>query len=431
MYQSIINQTSYGRTLFHCLLLFLTLGACTNETVTNGAPALNDKGNQIVIGTIDTLYSKVLGETRTLWIHVPESLQGSFLTNKRGYPVLYLLDAEVNFHSVVGTLHNLSRDNWNCKVPQMIVVGITNTNRFRDLSPTHVDSALGMDKRFASETGGGERFTAFVEKELMPYIEKRYRTQPYRLLIGHSLAGLYGIHTLLTHPKLFQSCIAIDPSLHWDHQKLLEQYKKLLSREKWNGSSLYLAIARNWPSSLDTSDIRKSKDEEYINQRCLLSFTEVLRSHPHNGMNSSYNYYREEDHVSVPHIAIYDGLRYIFRNFELPSYTDLHAKQFNADSFIRVRYEQLYKESGYRFDPPEVPLYLKIINLLSENKPDKAYPLIQIMMKHYPNTHVYWSLGEYHKLKGNKALAIENFKKSLEFEEDPGVREELDELQRN
>jgi len=413
---------------FLCISITIIFSCCAEGQDSKVKSPVKENANKIVIGTIDTLYSKILGESRTFWVHVPDSIPGPFFTNKLGYPVLYVLDAEVNFQSVVGTLHNLSRDNWNCRTPQMIVVGITNTNRFRDFSPTHVDSALGMDKQFASVTGGGENFTSFLEQELMPYIESKYKTQPYRLLIGHSLGGLFAVNTMINHAKLFNSYIAIDPSLHWDNQQLLNLSKEQLQQKKWLGKSIYLAIARNWEASLDTSDIRQTESKEYMNQRCLLFFTDILRKNQGNGLNWNYKYYSDEDHVTVPHIAIYDGLRFIFKNFELPTYTDLHAKQFNSDSFITRRYEALYAESGYRFAPPEIPLYLKIINLLNEKESDKALPLIKIMLKHYPNSHASWSMGEYYKLKGDTARAIEYFTKALAYEDDPGVRQELNEL---
>jgi predicted alpha/beta superfamily hydrolase len=107
------------------------------------------------------------------------------------YPVVYLLDADAHFESVVGMIRQLSEINGNTNCPAMIVVAIPNTDRTRDLTPTHIVSDLpNMYSNFSKNTGGGENFVAFMEKELMPHIDSVYPTQPYRLLIGHSFGGL-------------------------------------------------------------------------------------------------------------------------------------------------------------------------------------------------------------------------------------------------
>src|SRR6201999_1400890 len=97
-------------------------------------------------------------------------------------------------------------------------------------------------------TGGGENFTAFIEKELMPHIDSLYPTAPYRILIGHSLGGLMVINTMVNHPNLFSAYIAIDPSMWWDDRKLLQQTATVLTREKFTGKTLFLAIANTMPA---------------------------------------------------------------------------------------------------------------------------------------------------------------------------------------
>lgn len=86
----------------------------------------------------------------------------------------------------------------------MIVVGIPNTDRIRDLTPTHVNAALPYtDSLMLKTTGGGERFVLFIEKELMPHIDSLYPAQPYKILTGHSFGGLTVINVAINHTKLF------------------------------------------------------------------------------------------------------------------------------------------------------------------------------------------------------------------------------------
>jgi len=142
--------------------------------------------NKIVIGKIDSVYSTTLKENRKIWVYTPNDDPG----NKQHYPVLYLLDGEGHFQSVAGMIQQLSQVNGNTIVPEMIIVGIPNTDRTRDLTPTHITSDLPMmDSGFSKNTGGGENFAAFLEKELIPYIDSKYQTQPFRLLVGHSFGG--------------------------------------------------------------------------------------------------------------------------------------------------------------------------------------------------------------------------------------------------
>lgn len=169
--------------LLYSILFFFVLTTTKSQIV-----------DKISIGTIDKVYSPTLKEERKIWIYNPAN--GN---NTEHFPVLYLLDAEDYFFATVGIIKQMT-GRW----PSMIVVGITNTNRSRDLTPTSDNTP---------NSGGGSQFMRFIEKELMPHIDSLYPTAPYRLFSGHSLGGLTVINTLITNPKLFNAYIAIDPSL--------------------------------------------------------------------------------------------------------------------------------------------------------------------------------------------------------------------------
>jgi predicted alpha/beta superfamily hydrolase len=146
----------------------------------------------IVIGKLDSIQSKTLNEKRKIWVHVPAGASSG-----QRYPVVYLLDGDAHFTSVVGMIEQLSTVNGNSICPEMIVVAIPNTDRTRDLTPTHAGVSGYVDSNFVRTSGGGEKFLAFIEKELMPHIDSLYPTAPYKMLIGHSLGGLIVIHTTL------------------------------------------------------------------------------------------------------------------------------------------------------------------------------------------------------------------------------------------
>jgi predicted alpha/beta superfamily hydrolase len=105
----------------------------------------------------------------------------------------------------------------------MIVIGITNTNRDRDLKPT-IKNLKGNPN---PDSGGGDNFMNFIEKELIPHIDSIYPTAPYRIFSGHSLGGLTVINTFLNNTQLFNAYIAIDPSLWWNNQALVKQAQEV------------------------------------------------------------------------------------------------------------------------------------------------------------------------------------------------------------
>jgi predicted alpha/beta superfamily hydrolase len=144
------------------------------------------KDNKIVIGTIDTVFSNILKEKRTIYIHVPDGDK-----NQR-YPVLYILDGETHFQSAVAIVEQISGI-----IPNMVIVGIINTDRERDLTPTHVNPDRFVNEGEARHTGGGDKFISFIEKELIPYVDSKYPSTSYRVFSGHSLGGLTVVNAFI------------------------------------------------------------------------------------------------------------------------------------------------------------------------------------------------------------------------------------------
>jgi len=143
------------------------------------------------IGVVDSVWSATLDEHRPYLVYTPPSYTDTTVTPQR-YPVLYLLDGDAHFHSVSGLVQILGTGvNGTYAIPEMIVVAIPNTNRTRDLTPTHTTAGLNGEETPAFELSGGNGdFFAFLENELIPEIEAEYRTEPYRVFVGHSFGGI-------------------------------------------------------------------------------------------------------------------------------------------------------------------------------------------------------------------------------------------------
>ncbi|MEP7144235.1 MAG: alpha/beta hydrolase-fold protein, partial [Ferruginibacter sp.] len=173
------------------------------------------ENNPFTIGFEKSAPSKILGEQRKVWIHIPNSNGGNENTGRGGYPVIYLLDGDANFNSIVSLTEFMSTAGL---CPPMIVVGILHPARMTDLT-------FGTDKETPGVVGRGEKFMLYVEKELMPYIESNYPTASYRTFIGHSVGGLTVVHTLIHHPDLFNAYVSLDGALWWNNQQIVTEAK--------------------------------------------------------------------------------------------------------------------------------------------------------------------------------------------------------------
>lgn len=201
---------------YNLLFCFLLLGCSNSAQVTDPIPAHYSF-------TID---SKKVEETRTINVWLPQE----YKTTTDSLPVMYMADGGVkeDFPHIANTFAQLIKDK---KIPPMILVGIENTQRRRDLTgPTEVKK----DKEIAPIVGGSESFRDFIKDELFPEINKRYRTTDKKGILGESLSGLFVVETFFLKPEMFDYCIAFDPSLWWNNHYLVRTAKEHLD---------------NWPTS--------------------------------------------------------------------------------------------------------------------------------------------------------------------------------------
>jgi predicted alpha/beta superfamily hydrolase len=160
---------------------------------------------QITIGQKKVIHSNILNEDRTYQVYLPASYNWAL---DRSYPVLYVLDGESNFLHTIGSVSFLSAQG---EIPELIVVAITSKIRIRDFTQTDWSSHW---------IGGGsaKKFKSFLSEELIPKIEKDYRTNTFRILSGTSASGQFALYALTSEPSLFNAYIVVSPSLYWDNE---------------------------------------------------------------------------------------------------------------------------------------------------------------------------------------------------------------------
>ncbi|MDR2064537.1 MAG: alpha/beta hydrolase [Prevotellaceae bacterium] len=255
----------------------------------------------ICTGKEDSIYSHALQEERTYWIHLPESYADSV---QKKYSVIYLLDGDLFFHALVAAQRLYSQGRQPL-MPECIIIGILNTDRTRDLTPSK--SAYRRDgKRYDGDReigGGSELFTSYLTDELRIKINKKYRTNNINIIVGHSFGGLFALNTLMYHPQLFDIYVVLDPSFWWDNGKIQKEADKLFETKQFNHIKLYLGIAAKIRP--DANNINSNIAGSFINN--------ILPKAIKNGLQVNYKIFSDESHGTVPIPGISDALKIIFQ----------------------------------------------------------------------------------------------------------------------
>jgi hypothetical protein len=260
--------------------------------------AQSSSAKPFVLGVIDEIQSEQLGEKRILNVYLPE---GYSKNDTLKYPVIYLLDgsADEDFIHVVG-LVQFNTFPWINRIPKSIVVGIANVDRRRDFTyPT----TLEQDKKRYKTAGKSEKFIAFLEKELQPYIEHTYKTTPSKTIIGQSLGGLLATEISLKKPTLFNKYIIISPSIWWDNLSLLKQPSLLLEEHFKQKTDIYIGVGKE---GLSPSDIPHVME---VDANLLVDKIQSTKS---KNVTVYFDYLPQEDHATVTHQAIFNAMRLLY-----------------------------------------------------------------------------------------------------------------------
>jgi predicted alpha/beta superfamily hydrolase len=365
------------------LLLFANLESASAQTVKISS----------VTHERHIIKSKVLDEERSVLVYVPES----YARGGQKYPVVYMLDGHGAFLSLMpGTLDHLT---WSGHIPEMILVSLQNTNRTRDLTPTKSPRSPG--------SGGSDKFLEFIETEVMPLIEQKYRTQPFRIFAGHSLGGLQVVYAFLSRPELFQAYIAGSPVLHWDNNFVIKRAEEVFKQKRAWKKTMFLALGDE-PNYKDGFNAFKSL---------------LARVKP-DDFDYEFRNMPEENHTSVSGQAYYLGLRKIYAGWLPPTSGSL--RDFEG------HYKKLSERFGYPIAIPENILNTIGYQLLGANQTNEAIDVFKRNIELYPDSvNVYDSLAEAYERAGQFEAAGKNYEKALSLADKNGNREQGQAIRRN
>ena len=272
------------------LLIFSTTLFAQSKPEGNSKP--------FILGQIDEIFSKELGENRILNIYLPDGYQKDEMNI---YPVIYLLDgsADEDFIHVAGLIQ-FNNFSWINRVPKSIIVGIANIDRKRDFTyPTRIEKDL---KRYPS-SGKSDQFITFIEKELQPYINQKFRTNDSKMIIGQSLGGLLATEILFKKPSLFNQYIIISPSLWWDNGSLLNATSEIFQENFLQKTAVYIGVGKE---GLAPSDI------PHVMEVDANLLAEKIKGTKSKNLQVYFDYLPQEDHATITHQAVFNALRLLY-----------------------------------------------------------------------------------------------------------------------
>ncbi len=335
---------------------------------------------KVVVGQIHAMQSAVLKEERKYRVYLPESYAWA---KDRTYPVLYLLDGQSQFLHTAAAVDFLAA---NGEIPEMIVVGLDSTVRIRDFTPTDwPEMWVGG--------GGAPHFKRFLSTELIPTIERAYRTDGFRVISGPSAGGLFALYCLTAEPSLFRAYFALSPSLDWDHNWPQRSLEKAFESTPKLEAFLYVARADDAGRPLE--------DYERLVQ--------TLKTKSPQGFRWFSQAFPDETHSGVSLIAQIDALRRLYQGYRF--HPDLLPKGL---AHAEQHFKDVSKKVGWPFAIPESVMNEFGYIALTQGKNPDAIRLFRRNVEANPNSaNAYDSLADGYAKAGKWKDAVEASEKAV------------------
>lgn len=337
------------------------------------------------------LHSDILNEERQILIHLPND----YKTSSGKYPVMIILDAE-DVQRFAQSIAAITFYSGVRRMPKMIIVGIPNTNRTRDISPYKIKQR--------PSSGGGRAFLEFITLELFSYLEEQYRCAQYRILFGGSSAGTFTLYSLCRSPELINAFIASRPALNstsettWDSELFFSDLCEFLKTENYLGKSLYIDYG--------------GREDDFHDPKPIHRLTDVIMKLTQGSFRCNIQKIKESGYRSAESLA--NGLLWIFKDWYYP------ADSLYIDGFKGIKNHAIKLSSVFNY-PINVADILSEDGLnmfgyrfLEQNNIDEAIHLFRYTTEMYPESwNIFESLGEAYMQAGEKEEAVKAYKKSL------------------
>jgi len=335
-------------------------------------------GASVKLGNVRIIHSQILNEDRPVFVALPFDYGKGKL-----HPVLYVMDGRSSFLPAVSASDFLAKTG---RMPSVIIVAVLNTNRNRDFTPV---PAKGW-----TYAGGGDKFLDFMETELIPFVDREYRTTGFRIFSGHSLCGMFAVHVLTQRPGLFDDILAMSPAVGYENEYTLDQLEKLLKKPYPTSLQLFISLG-NEPGYT----------------KSLNRLTDLLKLDSAHSIQWKYREYPELTHGTIPFKSFYDGLSFVCRDWPLTK----NLAKLGLEG-LKQHYAAINKRYGTSIVPSETAINQLGYNLLQQSSLKKAIRVFEYNVGLHPDSaNVYDSLGEALEASGNIRKALLNYSKAVKL----------------
>jgi predicted alpha/beta superfamily hydrolase/Tfp pilus assembly protein PilF len=354
----------------------------------------------ISIGTYRVLNSKILNEDRTLLISLPRNYEGSELS----YPMVYLLYGDQVKGYFAETVHILDQLVESSEIPQMILVGIANTERYRDNLPLQRDGS----------PGAADKFLKFFTDELIPFMDENYRTKNFRILVGPQAGAAFGVYSMMENLDVFNAFILNNP--FWiGHTRdfIIQRTEAFFDKNKSFNKFLFISYESfdDQPEAID-----------YIQK-----FAQIIEAKNPKDFRFELNRMSEENRQDfIPPLGLKRGLRSLFQDYKLPE-----DREVAGLDDIRTYYQQLSQKYGFEVDVPEFVMVLQGVKFSQQRNYAAAQEIFEYLIEVYPNSlNAFIQLGNLHRTLGNFEQALMYYRKFQENRTDSFIQNQIATLER-
>ena len=370
--------------------LFTAIFICSLFIVSNNTLAEPDLKQQTISYTqqTHTINSVILNELRTVVVQLPKSYQAN---PNKVYPVIYRLDGAGNIPLISAVMDRLQNNN---RAPEVIIVAIENTNRLRDLYPTVNKEPQGP----VGEGGGAAKFLAFIEQELMPLINKSYRTHNFNVIAGGSAAGVFALYTMQANPELFQAHIAYSPAVWWNYGAPVKATKSFINKSKDLNNYVYINIG-------EEAGLMRERYNE---------LQQALQSNSLPNLRFFSDAFENVSHNLTSAAGAFNAYHHLFLPKQMPI-SDLTDDVASIDAY----YQNLSQQWGEQIAPPDRAVRSLGYNLTGSKQFDRAIEVFKYNIKNHPKSVDAFSALSYgYEMQGDTRQALEQMVSALEIADD-------------
>ncbi len=345
----------------------------------------------------ETLESSKLGESREIKIQLPRNYdpEGDII-----YPLIVVLDGDYMFEPVIG---NVDYHSYWGDMPKSIVVGI-NQIETRDS-----DLSYSAETFFPSDEGS--RFFEFVSMELIPYMNERYLTSEFRIIIGHDQSANFLNYYLFKEKPLFRGYIVLSPDLAPEMTNRLTERLATAQEDTF----YYLATGDN-----DADQLKEN----------IVALDNGLKTIENSKLHYRFDNFQDADHYSLVGLGIPKAINEIFglyKPINRQEYTEkILTYEGSPYEYLMKKYEDI--DFFYGFEKKVVENDIRAIAAAAKKKNDieALKDLSRLARKEYSESMVSaFYMGMYYEMEGNTKKALQSYQSGLLLKESEFITKDM------